>query len=533
MRGKRHAEHARSGLDLLPISCVRLAQAPSQKVASGAEQNAADGLAEEHALRTEPPGAEPDQRHGADGYPAPIGQRRPERPAEIVERRIGDEMGAQEDEQNRYVGREETDQIGGPLARIEDGGDLVLRQIENGRGGEHDGGAEEHGVDQRAPNALGVAGPEVLADHRTDGAGEREDHPEGNRNDPADDRKAGNRIVAERRHAADHIGIAEGRGEIGQDGGAGDLGNPGDIARQSAGLETADDLFPSDDAIGADRENRDPGGDRGQRCPLDAEIETEDQDRVERRIDQATDQGRGHSESGGADSAQGAAQAHGERQDRHRGDDDAEIGDGQLQRPPLGAEHDKEGGQADPDDRGEGDGERERDHAHMDHIALGALLLAGPDRARHQGGHGDRQADADRGGEEQDGAGIADRGGEFHFAQQAEEIQIKQIDHEDCDQPRGRRRRHHRDVAKDWPFREDGGGQRRTHRSTKRPQLLRPEDSVQRLSDDVFLLDIMALLQILVRARRSSGSDPFALRESSNHRCLAVDGMSSISAVIS
>lgn len=85
----------------------------------------------------------------------------------------------------------------------------------------------------------------------------------------------------------------------------------------------------------------------------------------------------------------------------------------------------------------------------MDDVAFRPRLLAGADGARHQGGHGDREADADRCGEEQDRARIADRGRKLDFAEKAQEIEVDQVDEEERDQAGGGCRGHHADMAKD------------------------------------------------------------------------------------
>lgn len=336
--GQGDAEHAGVGFGAAFAGVFGGGEGPSEIVGAGAEEDAADRLSQEHAVRAEPSASDPDERDRADGDPAPVGDRRPKGEAEIVEGGVGDELGAGEDEEDGDPGGEIAEDAGRTRAGAEDCGDLVLEEVEEERGEQDDGGGEHERVDQGLADAIEFVGAEVLADHWADGAGKREDDAEGDGDDAADDRIAGDRVVAEFGHGGDDIGVAEGGRDIGEDGGTGDFGDAPDVPKEGAGLEAAEQLALDDDAVSANGEHGETCRDRGPGGAFDAKGQAEDQDGIEHGVDEAAGERGGHGEAGSAHGAESAAASHGERQDGHGRDDDLKIVGGELVGAAFGAE---------------------------------------------------------------------------------------------------------------------------------------------------------------------------------------------------
>lgn len=186
------------------------------------------------------------------------------------------------------------------------------------------------------------------------------------------------------------------------------------------------------------------GGDGG---AVEAEVEAEDEDRVEDGGGDAAAQRDVHGAPGITDAAQDARGAHAERHQWQGWQDDLQEARGECERLAGRAEQcqqraqERPGGEREAKRRGADEDQRGTAHAR------GFLALAAPDGARHQRARGDRQADRDRDGEEQQGRGEADRGREFLHAEQRDVEQVERIDDEDGDQPDRARAGHHHDVA--------------------------------------------------------------------------------------
>jgi hypothetical protein len=129
--------------------------------------------------------------------------------------------------------------------------------------------------------------------------------------------------------------------------------------------------------------------------------------------------------------------------------------DGQVQRLARGAQKAHEKGKVEPDNRAEDAAGQHTIHQCIGGAAAGQIFVIGPQRTRHQRATGNRHADPDRCGEEQDRAGIAHGRRKFRLAQHGDEDHVHEIDEEHGHQPDRRGQRHHRDVPEQVAPQED------------------------------------------------------------------------------
>jgi hypothetical protein len=150
-----------------------------------------------------------------------------------------------------------------------------------------------------------------------------------------------------------------------------------------------------------DRDPRRHGGERG---AGQFEVQTEDQDRVEHGIHQPAPDRRHHRQPRGPMRAQDRAAHHADQQKRQGRNDDPQVPDGQVERLARGAQKAHQKGKVEPDNRAEDAAGQHTIHQCIGRAAAGEIRVIGPQRTRHQRAPGNRHADPDRGGEEQDRA---------------------------------------------------------------------------------------------------------------------------------
>ena len=172
----------------------------------------------------------------------------------------------------------------------------------------------------------------------------------------------------------------------------------------------------------------------------------EDQDRVEHGIHHAAEDGGEHRASRVSMGAQDGPADHPYHQQWQRRHDDRQVMHRKPRRFPLGAQQPHQPGQIDPDQ-----GREPRAEQHPPDQAVGSFFAGLLDRPCPQGPcaqcpRGDRHADPERSGKEQDRPGISHRRGKLGFAQHRNEEHVDEIDRKYRDQPDGPGQGHHADM---------------------------------------------------------------------------------------
>ena len=183
-------------------------------------------------------------------------------------------------------------------------------------------------------------------------------------------------------------------------------------------------------------------------------MQREDEDRVEHRGHDAARERHIHGAPGVAGRAQQPREAHAEAEQRRARQQDGEIAPGERVRASAGADDAEQRVQQ----RQAAEAEQRAGEARIEQArgreAPRILAPAGPEGAGDERRRGDRDAERDRGHEEEERRGEADRGGKLLLAEPRDVEEIGEIDDEDGHQAHRAGRRHDHDMAQDRAFDE-------------------------------------------------------------------------------
>ena len=191
---------------------------------------------------------------------------------------------------------------------------------------------------------------------------------------------------------------------------------------------------------------RQHGADRGS---LEAEMQHEDQQRIQAGQQTRRPQGDGHRAARIADRAQQRRASHVERDQRQERRDDRDVDRGRPQHRAARPETVQD--RVQQQHGAEADQQHDRTHDHQRRRGDATCLFAAPgaDPARHHGAEADRHADRDRHLHVGHGAGERDRGGQRAIAQQRDVEQVEEVDREHREQPERAGAGHHHGMAQD------------------------------------------------------------------------------------
>ena len=309
---------------------IRTGDAADDNIAPGhreaTEQSGAGDQAEIAALRTVHRRAERHERDRAQRRARPVEAGRQHRRSEIVEGGVGDEDAAEEQPEEAGHVAEEDEQRRRLAFRVEERHDQGCADPQQqGHGGDVEPRNGE-AVRQHGPDAIEGAGAVVLAHDRTDRARQREQHAESDGGDAVHDREGGDDAVAEAGEHVHRVDVGDRRRDVGENRRPGDGGERAPVEPQGGEPGPCDEVVDPHRAVPADRQQAEPRGDQHDRRAVDAEVQAEDEDRIEAGGDDGAGERRVHRALGVADAAQDRREGHADAQEHRGRQDHAQVG---------------------------------------------------------------------------------------------------------------------------------------------------------------------------------------------------------------
>ena len=391
------------------------------------KKHRAKRLPRHHPPRAKPAGTEVDCRNGAQQRPAEIEGGGPVGAVQVVETGIGDKQQAVEHKGAHQEMAIEQDQLprhatGGKSADDEIG---AQQQHKPYRSHVHD--IEKHRVRQGGAHPVVAPGTGILPHDGAYRAGQGEYRRHCQGRDAAHDSGTRHSAVAKTGHGNQHETAADGGGDVGQYRRGGNSHYRPQVGQELRHTDPAGQTVHHRERMPGNQQNHQARDDRGERGPLQAPAEGEDEKGVQHGVDERAQHRRPHGAAGISQRPHPRGSAHTQHQYGHAGQHDAGIAHGVSQGLVPRPEQGEQGRQVKPADGTDNGRQQEVEGHGAAAVALGEVppvCALGPG---DQGAQRDLQADAHRDQEEQQGSRKPHGGRQFLLPQQGEKVHIDHI----------------------------------------------------------------------------------------------------------